>query len=438
MKIFKYLFMVSFVLALTSCEDYFGDKANVDPDNPIVVQPSVILPQVQARLAYTYGGDFARYIGINTQHVDGVVRQFAVIGQYGIVPADNDTPWANIFNGVMGSNRQLKATALESGFNHYAGISLALEAYAMMAATDYWGDIPYSEAFRFDEGLLTPKFDSQESVYTAIFGLLDEARSLFASDNGGNAPKNDDLMNKGNIDKWFKFCNVLEARGRLHMSKIDAGAYSKVLAALAKGEFASAADQCNFQFGNAATENGPWYQYIEQRDDCETGATYKAMLQALNDPRDATYGWPHDNSHPIWTKDQTVAMLSFVEQEFMKAEALLPTDKDAAYAAYLSGIKQSLIDAKVEGYDDYIAQSAVGVGAANLTLANVMTQKYLAMYTDPEVFSDWRRTNLPALTPITGNAIPRRLPYAETEILANPNAPSPANVTIYSKVWWDQ
>lgn len=441
MKNFKYLFVLFGLLAFTSCEDYFGDNSNVDPDNPTVVTPNVILPQVQARLVYTYGGDFTRYVGLYTQHVDGLERQFAVLGQYGIVPSDTDTPWANIYTGTMQSNRRLLQTAQESGFNHYAGVSLALECYAMLTATDLWGDIPYSDAFRFDEiGVYAPEFDAQQDVYNQIFANLDQARSLLSGAGGGATPGGDDLIYGGNASQWVKFCNVLEARARLHLSKVNGNsAYTAALAAL-QGGFDSAADDAGFKFGTPATETAPWYQYVEQRDDCEVGTRYVEILNDLGDPRLATYGQPHTNSHPIWTRDQTVNLLSYTEQEFIKAEALLMTgDAAGAYQAYLNGIQSSLNEAQVGAeYDAYIANPEVGVGAANLTLEDVITQKYIALYTDPEVFSDWRRTNFPALTPNTGTQIPRRLPYAQTEIFSNENTPSPGDVTIYSRVWWDQ
>ena len=443
MKFFKYIFLMLAVGLATGCEDYFGDKDNADPDNPINVSPAVILPQAQLRLAYTCGGDFTRYVGIYTGHVDGISRQFAVIGQYGISSSDVDASWANIYTGTLNSNRELLNSARAQGNHHYAGIALALESYTMMISSDLWGDLPYSDAFLFAEngGVYQPTFDTQQQIYDKIFANLAEARDLLGGPVGGNAPGGDDLMYGGDAASWVKFCNVLEARGRLHLADMDAGAYAQLLTVLGSDAFESSSDEATIAFGTGATENAPWYQYIEQRDDCETGTPYLNMLNALNDPRVATYGWPHDNSHPIWTKDQVLQLLSFTEQEFIRAEALLETgDSHGAYAAYLSGIESSMTEALVaDGYVDYVAQSSVGVGAANLTLENVITQKYLALYTNPEVFSDWRRTGLPALTPITGTEIPRRLPYAQTEIFSNPdNVPSPSVVTIFTNVWWDQ
>ncbi len=441
MKILKYTFLLLGLL-FASCQDYFGEDANIDPDNPTRVTPNVILPQVQARLVYTYGGDFTRYIGIFTQHIDGISRQFAVFGQYGIQPSDIDSPWANIYSGTLNSNLQLLNIARENGFNHYAGMALVLEAYSIMIATDSWGDIPYSNALQFAEnGVYVPTFDNQEAIYNKIFANLDEARALLAADGGGSVPGSDDLFYGGDASKWIKFCNLLEARGRLHLSKVNGNAYSEVLTALNRGVFDGSGDNGGIGFGEPATENAPWFQYVEQRDDAEVGTYYVNLLTELNDPRMATYGQPHTNDHPIWTKDQKVNLLSFTEQEFIRAEALLATDRAAAYEAYLAGINSSMAEALITDEDairSYIEQSSVGVGADNLTLENIITQKYIALYTDPEVFSDWRRTNLPALTPITGTQIPRRLPYAQTEINSNVNTPPPSDVTIFTRVWWDQ
>ncbi len=437
--------------SLMSCEDYFGEDSNVDPDNPIEVTANVILPQVQARMAYTYGGDLTRYLGINTQHVDGVGRQFAVIGKYGIIPSDVDQAWKNIYTGTLQTNRKLIKLAEEAGFNHYTGIAKILEAYTVMMATDAWGDIPYSDALNFEgNGVYAPKVDDQESVYNAIFELLDEARVLLASDNGGNAPGVDDLIYPNVMTpedehrplEWIKFANVLEARGRLHLTKRDPNNYSLVIDAIKKGGFSSSADDANFAFGSGATENAPWYQYIEQRDDCEVGAGYVAVLEAMNDPRLASYGATHDLPHPVFTKDQEVDLLSYAEQQFMLAEAYLATSKSSeAWDNLLLAVAASFMDAGVDGADSDMAEMYLndnGINFSNLDMEDVMTQKYLALYTSPEVFNDWRRTGFPNLTPVSGTEIPRRLPYSEAEQFSNANIPTPAQITIYDRVWWDE
>ena len=319
MKNIKFLAFVFAAFLFVGCEDYFGGDSNVDPDNPISVTESVILPQVQARLAYTHGGDFARYLGINTHHVDGIFRQHLVFQGYGLVAGDCDASWSNVFTGNLQSNRRMILQSEEKGFNHFAGVGKALEAFTMMQATDFWGDVPYSDALRFDEvAVYSPTFDTQQSIYEALFTLIDEAGSALLKDDGG-LPLSGDLFYGGNTAQWVKFLNVLEARGRLHLSKVNgAAAYTAALAALDKGDFDSSADEFAFSFGAGATENAPMFQFIQQRGDTDTGAEYIAMLNSLNDPRVETYGQPHTVDHPIFTPDQNMQMLSFTEQEFIR------------------------------------------------------------------------------------------------------------------------
>jgi hypothetical protein len=82
----------------------------------------------------------------------------------------------------------------------------------------------------------------------------------------------------------------------------------------------------------------------------------------------------------------------------------------------------------------YLAQASVDPGAGSLTLNLIMTQKHLALFMEPELFNDWRRTGFPALTPNAGSQIPRRFPYPQQELNLNSNTPQ---ATIYSKVAWD-
>ena len=55
-----------------------------------------------------------------------------------------------------------------------------------------------------------------------------------------------------------------------------------------------------------------------------------------------------------------------------------------------------------------------------------MEEKYIALFFNIESYNDWKRTNLPAITPYTGGTIPRRLLYGDGERNANPNIPAPS------------
>jgi Starch-binding associating with outer membrane len=242
-----------------------------------------------------------------------------------------------------------------------------------------------------------------------------------------------------------KYCNVLSARAYLHLGKLDAANYSKALAELAKGGFASSADDARFAFagGGAGVGDAPWAQFNVQRaGDVAPSKSHNTLLTSLKDPRAATYSVALNGAHPIFTATQAVGILTFTEQKFLEAECYLKStmpDTAKARASMLAGVQSSFAEAKVANaataYDTYIAQAAVNPQGAPVTLQGVMTQKYLALYADPEVFSDWRRTGFPALTPTTGTAIPRRLLYPQSEIDLNTNAPK--NVAMFSRVGWD-
>lgn len=436
-KIFILCF-ICFSMLTTSCDKYFED-VNTNPNSPNVVPVSVLLPTIELALSYVYWGDGSRFLGLFSQHLTGVSRQFVAFNNYSIVGNSTDNMWAGlIYPKVLNNIKELKKIADPSTEFTYLGIADALEAYALLFTTDVFGDIPYSEAFMGLE-LPQPRFDTQEEIFASINELLNSARAQFAKGNSSINPGADDLIYGGDIAKWTGFVNAIQGRVNLRLAK-RSGNYQSVVDAISAGGILEGND-ARLPYGLGSTANGPWYQYNEQRNDIAIGIRYKEILTSLNDPRDATYGAPLNTDHPILTGDYALPFLTYTEQMFMLAEAKFRTnDLQGAYDAYLEGIRSSFNDAKITDpalYDAYIAQSTVANGSGNLTLEMIMTQKYIAMFLDPEAFADWRRTGIPSLTPNTGDKIPRRLPYPESEVLYNNNAPSPDEVNIFTRVWWD-
>ena len=68
-----------------------------------------------------------------------------------------------------------------------------------------------------------------------------------------------------------------------------------------------------------------------------------------------------------------------------------------------------------------------------------MTQKYIGMFLQPEVYSDYRRTNIPDLQPVSGANVIVRWDYPATENLFNSNAPAAGSVNVYAdRVGWNR
>src|SRR5438309_1946555 len=94
-----------------SCSKDKFTAANVNPNSPATVTPSNILPVVETGLAYTEGGDIARFTSLFTQQNVGFSRQAEAYYNYTLTSADFDTPWGNMYTTVMGNNKDLMQRA---------------------------------------------------------------------------------------------------------------------------------------------------------------------------------------------------------------------------------------------------------------------------------------------------------------------------------------
>jgi hypothetical protein len=66
-----------------------------------------------------------------------------------------------------------------------------------------------------------------------------------------------------------------------------------------------------------------------------------------------------------------------------------------------------------------------------VTLNDIMTEKYILLYQNPEVWNDYKRTCLPVLHPAKDKTvIPGRIYYGETEEQTNPHTPPSSAQTL--------
>jgi hypothetical protein len=126
--------------------------------------------------------------------------------------------------------------------------------------------------------------------------------------------------------------------------------------------------------------------------------------------------------------------------QFVIAET--STDAVEQHTAYLNGIRASFEELSLGNaeFNAYVAQSEIDPGSGNLTMDQIMTQKYIAMFVQPEAFSDWRRTAIPNISPpsnANSDVVARRWFYPENEYLFNSNAPARDDDLIFNRVDWD-
>ncbi len=395
-----------------------------------------------------------------TQQFVGTDRQHA--GYYEYLLTENDVGgavWDNYYSSTMKNASTMISQATTSPA--YRGAGRILLVYAAAAVTDAWGNVPYTEIFRLQRngtGAFTAKYDDQQAIYAALQGQLDSAITELSiatnvfplSFSVGGVPI--DAFYGGNREQWIRAAWTLKARLAIHTVKRNGNSASQDALRFLQRGFQSNADDMMFAFGNSATTPNPLSGFMRDRADIDIGPGMEKYLNTLKDPRTPAFaavdvgtvssGNGDGFGALVASNNSSVVLLSFAEAKFIEAEANIRLgNTDAARTAFIAAIRASLNYAGVSSDDAaaYVAQTSV-VPASGITLQRIIEQKYIALFTQPEVWTDWRRTGFPALTPVSGNAVPRRLPIPLNERLYNgANVPPGSNqpAWLYGRVWWD-
>jgi len=459
------ILLILFALGFASCESWIDPDINVDPNNPSAAPVSLVLPAAQGGIAYSAGGELSRYTGYWTQQITGIANHAARHETYATNEADVENLWKfYTYAGTLMDLRTVIDQATEEGATHYAGVAKVLMAYKLGVTTDMWGDVPYEDAFKGDEGNITAAYQTQEQIYGVLFGLLTEAVTDLNAAESATSPDSDDLIYGGDLTKWKRAAYALRARFAIHLSKVNGNtAYTDALAAIPNA-FASNDDNMGFQFGEAKVENAPLFQYLEQRGGY-IGGVGKYLVDLLKnggdtDPRLAVYAEPlEDGTYEgflpgatvadkseigdLFTKaDAIVNFITYAEVKFIEAEAHFSKaspDLTAAATAYNEAVKASLAQYGVSdtGWEGRNANETAGT----ITLEKIMKGKYLATFLSEETFSDWRRHtalfNLQLAAGAKTDEIPRRFPYAQSEREYN-SENMPGGLTLTDRNWWDK
>lgn len=467
MKIQNKILVITVLLSVGvfhSCSDDKLDEIGTNPNNPTEVPIKLLIPQVTVETAFGVSGtDLAWYSSVFVEHTTGVHGQLETADKRtGINSTIGNNSWNSLYSVALANLKIIIERGSEGGKEegHWnaVGIAKVLMAYNYSIATDLWGEIPYSQALQGKENR-TPIFDPQETVYLGIQELLDEAITDLQKEsltNVGSA----DFYYEGDADAWIKAAYALKARYYNHLSRKDpSGSANAVLSAIANS-FEDNSESLIFNsFTTDATGQHPWFQESNDRSHHAVSQTFYDIIDNLGDPRgDLWFGTvngvvsPAPNGTAITDQSGTIysrasqsyvtataplPIITYDELKFIEAEANFRLNKKTeAYDAYLAGVEAALERAEVESDDiaAYLTKSTVDVGVNNLTLEDIITQKYVSfwLFQPIEAYNDYRRTMVPVMHNSVGPP-PNRFPYPQDEVAANPNVPER---TIQNKVWW--
>jgi starch-binding outer membrane protein, SusD/RagB family len=449
-KIAKLTAVLAFSASAAGCSDFLtGPGLTQNPNDPTTVALQQQFVAAQANIFGLMESQFARLAAMYVQHIAGTNNQQRDWGsRYQITEGDINNQWGNIYaGGGLIDLRRIQEGANAAGDAQWEGIAKIYEAFLMGMMASIFGDLPYSEAVGESQ---TPNLDPQEQIYAAVQSLLDNAITLLGGT--GPGPGATDLVFGGNTTRWRKVANTLKARFHLHTAeRLGAAAYNAAITAANAGidEAPTTVDMAVHQqapgnlrafHGNTVDDGNLWGQFNLARDDFRAGRALVETLKArTGDPRLAGYfdantagqfagatqfGLPFttaaaDVPSPLDVTTRRAftfrqPLVTWTENQFILAEAKFQTAGAAAALPHVNNVR--------------VALGLAPLGA--VTLADIMTEKWIAMFQNIEAWNDYKRTCLPVLVPggdPVATEIPGRIPYAVNERQNNPNFPLPSN-----------
>lgn len=482
MKLIKYLSAIACsCVILFSCTKKL-DEAYQNPNAPVRVKPSELLPPMHYQMAINLQEDFM-YMGTTAQvfasrftflNVPGVTRDRTItrhekMGWFPNVDNSGNIWRMHYWNLGQNLNRMIDWAAEENQWD-YVGAGYAIQAWSWLTLTDYHGEVILDEAF--NTSLLAFKYNTQDKVYAHVRNLCDLAiQNLDKPVTGGDFAQADQWFYGGDKNKWKKFVYGLMARTYAHLTNKAIYKADSVIFYCDKA-MQTPAEDATYKYvgGSINNQNNYWGRFRANNNTLRQSKYITELMQGtqgvgstfagVDDPRrwymlttgtgpdvnnmfgiEATkgelvltasqrpvnfYGSPLiptvDTARFIFRDNAEFPIMTSSEIQFMKAEAAFRMgNKGMALAAYKQGISQHF-DMLLSRYnvnirpatimttatrDAFLANPAVVPAAGNLTLSQIMQQKYIALWGHSvlEAWTDLRRYHYIDLDPATGKQV---------------------------------
>ena len=206
------------VILIAGCTDKF-EEINKDPDNPTVVPIENLLAWSIWQNSFRF---YDRWFMLDEPaSFGGYVAKMSYIDEarYQYRPGVQNTNWQYFYR-ILLNLKEVQERANEYGYVNMEMAAKTMEVEAVLIATDRWRDIPYSDAVKMREDVLTPRYDTQEEIYPALIALAKEIGDTFAA-GGGDDDIGGDLLFDGDVEKWQKYANSLRLRMAIRISGVS-------------------------------------------------------------------------------------------------------------------------------------------------------------------------------------------------------------------------
>lgn len=304
MRILTYFSILILLLVFGSCKDF--EEININPNNPAVVPPEMLLPPIISGAVSTMTASGGSRAGQFVQHIAYLGGTSEEDGRYNLTGASFREEWNGAMRLIKDVN-QLRHLAQENELPHYEAVALICKVHILSVMSDAYGDIPYSEAGMGDvAGLEFPNYQSQQDVYGLMLDDLEQANQLLKNADP-SLTINRDILYNGSMSAWRKFANALKVRILMRQSaKVDVGvAIATIFNNPAEYPlFESVEDQAALVYNNNA-DLYRWFILNPPSDG--SGVNFDGndrvsemmvnMLQEKADPRLKIYAAPTKNSY---------------------------------------------------------------------------------------------------------------------------------------------
>lgn len=459
-----------FLLLLTSvilfsCSKDKMDEINEDRNNATEMQSKNLLPDLMLKSGFeSTATDIAWYATVYVEQNAGTWNQSHQADRRIAQNASSllNNSWNAIYDVMNIAQTIINSTDPETGdepTDYFSrGIAQILMAYNLGIATDGWGEVPYTEAFKGAE-ILQPVYDKQSANYVEIQRLLTAGIENMGKEGSTHGSK--DYIYRGNRAAWVKAAYALKARFALRLTKVNGIAAAQEALLAIPNAFTSINDAMLLDgFVIDLPGGNPWGEFWYMRDHLSVSTTIFNLMATRNDTtRMSLYFSSTDPADiaPIGEADQVqggysqsmytsgwdafespILMFTYHELKFIEAEAKFRTGDGSWTTSLQEAIAASFDFIGAPGADDYFNTEVLPRLTAGNELSEIITQKYIAFYDREaiEAYNDYRRTGFPEMKNPNNATVGFiwRFPFALSETSSNSaNVPS---YGIFDKVWW--
>jgi hypothetical protein len=366
----------SFIIALTlvftmviSCKNL--DEMNINPNgvDPQNADLNLLMPTVVVSVGQTV-------VDLGFGNLAGVMQHTQYTGWSG---GHNDYDWDNTaqswggYYDILRNNDEYYKKAVAAEYEFHQGVSLIMRAYTFGLIADLWGDAPYSQALKAEEGaeFFKPVYDPQKDIYTGILANLESANTLLSKNSGAykNIVTKQDVLYKGDVTKWRKFANSLALRYYMRLSKkepaiaeqgikkitLDPVKYPLITEASGDATISyTGSSSADSWPSNMVYSNDPSGAYMRNK----LCATLVDALQKLNDPRLGI--WANKIEIPLVLATGTkIDYISngkrYISQDIIDAAKVI-TKLDADFDPQYVGIPTSVSTGQIFNLNPNLAQ----------------------------------------------------------------------------------